>query len=300
MPISVFAGVAPLCPSFDALIRDVWGVLMDGVESYPEALPCLARLRAAGKRVVLLSNAPRRESLVEARLASIGIASTHYDRIVSSGEATRAALERRLLPAIAGLGRRYFFLGPDRDLGLLAGLDYRRVEAVDQADFVLDVGTFEDFDAIERFDDLLARARARALPLICANPDHEIVRRGGERLLCAGAIAARYQAQGGQAIYFGKPHPAIYGTCFEALAAIDPAIAPARVLALGDNLETDIAGAKRAGLRTGLVLGGVLADELARVGARPVPGVAPKAEAVERVCAAHGVFPDLAIPAFSW
>ena len=127
--------------------------------------------------------------------------------------------------------------------------------------------------------------------MICANPDLVVVRHGGARVLCAGAIAAEYERMGGTVHYFGKPHGAIYQACFDVLDGITKP----RMLAVGDNLDTDIAGAAAVGLRTALVLGGVLADALGIASGETAP-----AEKVATLCAQRGVTPDMAVPALVW
>ena len=290
MTIELVQRLSELEDRFDGLILDVWGVVMDGTAPYSGARDCLAELRRRGKRVVLLSNAPRRDSQVVARLAEIGIEPGLYDRIVSSGEATRQALEARTDPAVAGFGRRYLYLGPERDRALLDGLDYAP-SGMAEADFVLAIGIEDESDSVEKYHPLLKAAAARGLVLVCANPDRVVVRQSGERVLCAGALAEAYEAIGGRALYFGKPHARIYKLCFDRLGGI----ARDRILAVGDNLETDIAGARAVGLATVLVLGGVLAEALEIKWGESAP-----AARIEALCADHGITPDLAIPALLW
>ena len=120
------AGMAALAGRFDAWLVDVWGVLMDGAHPYQGAADCLERLRGRGKRIVLVSNAPRRGGRVGERLAEIGIAPGLYDHVASSGEASRLALVARKAPPFDRLGRRYHYIGPERDADLLEGTEYRR------------------------------------------------------------------------------------------------------------------------------------------------------------------------------
>ena len=75
--------------NYDAYIVDIWGVLWDGIEAYEHAKDTLEKLKKHKKAILLLSNAPRRASLVAQRLRSIGINNSHYDMIISSGEVCR-------------------------------------------------------------------------------------------------------------------------------------------------------------------------------------------------------------------
>ena len=69
--------------------------------------------------------------------------------------------------------------------------------------------------------------------LVCTNPDL-IVHRGTKEEYCAGYIAKIFEELGGKVIYYGKPHKEIYEMCFKKNE---------KVLAIGDNLRTDIKGA---------------------------------------------------------
>ena len=283
--------LAPLATKFDAFILDIWGVLMDGETPYPGASECLQKIRGIGKRVILLSNAPRQASLVAERLHSIGIDRVLYDYILTSGEASRLALATRTNPHIAALGRSYFYIGPRRDQDLLKGLDYVRTNNLEKADFVLATGVIDDTDKLDRYETYLQVAATNQLSLICANPDNIVVRQNGDRVICAGAIANRYQELGGTAHYFGKPYPAFYETCLNQLKGV----AQNRILAVGDTLHTDIKGAQAVGLTTALVLGGILAKQL-----NIAWGEAPAPNSLERLCTDQGIFPDFALPTFTW
>jgi len=284
-------GIAPLAERFDGFILDLWGVVHDGVKPYPGAVDCLARLKALGKRSVLLSNAPRRAWAAQAAMRAMGIADDLYDGILTSGEAVHIALRDRTDPWFAALGPRVLHLGPERDRNVIEGLRLERVATPSEADFVLNTGP-DDHQAgqtVEDFLPLLEACLEASLPMICANPDLEVIR-GGVRVICAGALAERYAAMGGEVRSLGKPDPAIYSAVFAMLG-----LAPSRVLAVGDSLRTDIAGAAAVGIASAWVLGGIHAEELGLAeGALPPPGLA------EARAAEHGLTPDAILPAFRW
>jgi HAD superfamily hydrolase (TIGR01459 family) len=281
--------VRDIADRFDALILDLWGVVMDGTTPYDGARECLTELRARGKRIIFLSNAPRREWMVAERLAGMGIGEELYDRIVSSGEVSHQALKARE-GEFANFGRRYHYLGPARDANLLDGLDYRAVP-LNEADFLLNIGIADDDDTLDKYQLVLSDAAARALPMVCTNPDRVVVRHSGQRVLCAGALADSYAALGGPVHYFGKPHAAVYVACFALLDGTPRE----RVMAIGDSLETDISGAAAFDLETVLVLGGILAEPLGVAWGELAPP-----ERIESLCAERGVMPDCAIPALIW
>jgi HAD superfamily hydrolase (TIGR01459 family) len=284
----MIAGVSEVADRYDGFILDLWGVLYDGVGTYPGALPCLRELRQRGKRVAILSNAPRRTTAVIARCAELGITPELYDLLHSSGEDAWNHLRHRRDPWYARLGRRALALAPARDRGLFDDLDLMLVDDPAMADFMIVTGVARGDEKVEMFEVLLSRSKEIGLPMICANPDLEVVR-NGVREICAGAIAARYEAIGGLVRYHGKPDPAVYRVCLERLAVSDGS----RVLAIGDSLRTDVAGANASGLDSLFVIGGIHAEELAAAGE---PGSAGLAGAFERA----GQMPNYAIPSFVW
>ena len=274
---------APIAAEYDGFILDLWGVIHDGVVAYPGAPECLQALRAAGKRIVLLSNAPRRAEPVRAQLRGMGIADTAYDGVMTSGEATYLMLRDRPDPWYAGLGRRVFHLGPVRDRNVLAGLDLDVLPDPEGAGFVLNTGPDDHANPTDPagFDAVLQACATQGLPMICANPDLAIIR-GGVRVICAGTLAQRYEEMGGIVRSLGKPDPAIYGPV---MAMLDVPLA--RVLAVGDALRTDIAGAAAMGLDSCWILGGL-------------HGAHGGHHAVEAEAAAAGLSPTAAIPHFVW
>lgn len=249
--------LSEIAERYDGFIVDLWGVLHDGVTAFPAALDCLAALRARGKRVAILSNAPRRVDAVIERNRVLGITEAHFDAVLSSGEETWQFLKRRCDDWYRALGPGCFHLGPDRDQGMLDGLDYDIVATLQQADFVLTTGAHHGDSRVEDYQDLLEHALKRELPMICANPDREVIR-GGRREICAGAIAEHYRDMGAPVRFHGKPDRSVYRTTLELLGLSDQA----RVLGIGDSLRTDVAGAQAAGFDSLFVLGGIHAETL--------------------------------------
>jgi HAD superfamily hydrolase (TIGR01459 family) len=289
--VPVLGGLREIVAAYDALIVDLWGVIHGGVEPYAGVLEALAALRAAGKPVALLSNAPRRAASAARRLTAIGVAPDAYDLLMTSGEAAHDALAARDRPEHAGLGRAYFYIGPDWDADLVAGLDYCAVGTVEQADFLLTVGLFDEADPLSHYDPLFAAARARELAMICVNPDLVVHRQSGITSPCAGLLAQRYVEQGGRVIYHGKPDPAIFQRAARALGQAEDA----RILVVGDSLATDIKGAAAAGYDSLLVTRGIHAEEL---GIRP--GDSPDSARLADLCARHGHLPTAAIATLRW
>jgi HAD superfamily hydrolase (TIGR01459 family) len=290
--VPLIRGLGEIVHGYDALLLDQWGVLHGGIEPYPGVLETLAALRRAGKPVAVLSNAPRRARHAEGRLRQLGVPADAYDRLVTSGDSAHAALAARDDPAHAALGSAYLFIGPGWDTGLVDGLDYRRVEEVAAADFLLTVGLFDEADPIERYDPLFAAAAARDLAMVCVNPDIVIHRQGGVTAPCAGWLARHYlEVHGGRVLYHGKPDPAIFRRAAEALRQGPDA----RILVVGDSLATDIKGAVAAGYDSLFVTRGIHAEELGIA-----PGEEPDPERLAELCARHGEWPTAAIATLRW
>lgn len=289
-PPDFLPGLGALAGRYDGFVLDMWGVLHDGQQPYPGAVDCLRRLKAAGKRLVVLSNAPRRVDAAVQRMEEIGIPRALLDGVMTSGEDAWHHLKQRRDPWYAALGRACFHLGPARDKGMLVGQDIDVAAEIDRADFVLCTGAGSDDDKVEDYAPLLARARALGLKMICANPDLVVVHRG-RLAICAGSLAQHYEAIGGEVRWHGKPHPDIYQACFDLLGVADRR----RILGVGDAFRTDLAGARAAGIDGLFVAGGIHGEELgAPPGGHPEPG------ALDRVIAATGIRPVAVVPSFLW
>ncbi len=246
------AGVADLAARYDHFVIDQWGVLHDGHVPYQGAIACLRSLRAAGKRVVLLSNSGSRTRVNRARLREIGFAEELFDDVVTSGEATWRALADRTDAFFADLGRRCILWSRYGDRSLVGELDLEVVATAEHADFLL-LGGVEDSAQLEDFLAVLESAARRDLPMVCANPDIVAVIAGGTFGMAPGTVARHYEGLGGRVFYVGKPHRPIYELCLETLGN------PVRtgIVAIGDSVEHDIAGAAGMALDTALVMGGI-------------------------------------------
>lgn len=274
------SGFGQLTENYDGFIIDLWGVVHDGYAPYPGVLDCLTRLRQAGKRVVFLSNAPRRAAGIVQFLASMGVTPDLHDGVMSSGEAVYLGLKDRT-DEFATLGRRLYHLGPPRDNDVYDTLDYEVAPDPAVADFVLNTGPDDQLGPHDPslYQPALDACRRAGLPMVCANPDLEVMK-GDVRMICAGYLAQLYEAEGGLVIQRGKPDPAIYKPTLALLGTSRP-----RTLAVGDALRTDIAGAKAAGLDSCWVLSGIHALH---------PDLAP-AEAI-----ASGLSPTAILPGLAW
>jgi HAD superfamily hydrolase (TIGR01459 family) len=250
--------LSEISDGYDVILCDVWGVLHNGVRSWPAASSALAAERKRGKAVVLVTNAPRPKGPVSEQLAALGVPENAYDDIVTSGDVTRAL--------IRDSARRIFHIGPDRDYSLYDGLDIELCEER-EASSVVCTGLYDDdTETPDDYRELLQRLRARDMPFICANPDI-VVERGDELLYCAGALARDYGLMGGRTLIAGKPHKPVYDEVLsKAAAVLGRDIDKSRVLAIGDGITTDIKGAMDYGLDFIFITDGIHAREYGRPG----------------------------------
>lgn len=249
-----------IASGYDAALVDIWGVIHNGHAPFRGAVEACRRFRAERGPVVLISNSPRRSDAIPAQFDQIGVPRDFYDAIVTSGDATRDELKRRA-PGPA------FKLSPPKDEGLYEGLGLDFAE-IGEAAFISCTGPFDDDNETpDDYEALFDAALARELPMVCANPDL-VVQRGDRLVYCGGALAHRYAAMGGTAVYCGKPHAPIYRMAARLVEeAAGRAAAPERVIAIGDGPDTDLAGAAAHGHDALFIAQGIHAGELFENGA---------------------------------
>src|SRR5215475_15535848 len=150
---------APLAGGYDVVLSDVWGVVHNGVAATPAACDALARFRASGGTVVLITNAPRPgEVVARFTLDRLGVPRAAYDGIVSSGDVTHALIAARA-------GQRVLHIGPPRDLPMFDEL-HAPLAPLEEADYAVCSGLIDDtVETPQDYEGLIARMRARALPM---------------------------------------------------------------------------------------------------------------------------------------
>ncbi len=230
-----------LTAGVDVILSDIWGVVHDGLEGFPEACATLLEFRQQGGTVILITNAPRPANSVQRQLRKMNISDETYDAIVSSGDLTRNYVAAHLQNTV-------FQIGPERDNPMFRGLDVK-FAPLESAEYILCTGPFDDeVETAEDYREMMMRARERNLTFICANPDI-VVERGDRLIYCAGAIAELYRELGGDVIFYGKPHPPIYERAFELAESKRGKPTPKnRMLAIGDSVRTDLTGANTMGI----------------------------------------------------
>lgn len=241
-PITV-EGLSRIAHQYDGYIVDLWGVVHDGYRLFEDVTPCLQHLKAQGKKVVFLSNAPRSSGVVIDQLNDLGLPLELYEDVITSGDMTIDFLRRHD-------DKTYCHIGiPEKDSSLIVGIGMNPVARIYEADIII-ASNFEDerprlSDYFDDFD----RAIERKIPMVCANPDL-LVYRGEEKAYCAGTLAQEYARRGGKVHFFGKPYPATYDFLISRHQARN-------WLAIGDALATDIRGANQSNIDSLFVKSGI-------------------------------------------
>ncbi len=248
--VPVIGSIAELGSNYTAWLVDIWGVMHNGLRAFPPAVEATRRFREQGGIVVLLSNSPRPAASLQQQLKILGVPDSCYDATVSSGDLTRHELAKHG-------DTKVFHLGPERDLPIFAGLDVTRVDA-SEGEFVVCTGLFhDDTETPEDYVELLRELAARKLTMLCANPDR-MVERGDSLIYCAGALADIYADFGGNVIYAGKPYVPIYELALATVGELaGREVLPSQILAIGDGVHTDMAGAESFGLDAVFVASGL-------------------------------------------
>jgi len=257
----IITSLADVSNRYKALFVDLWGCVHDGVRAYPEAVAALQAYRARGGIVVLLTNSPKPRAGVRDQLQQFGVPEDAWDTIASSGDSARSAM------FLGAVGDKVWFMGDEeRDTGFFEPLkvidEPRTITRVplEQAQGIVCCGPFDPFADPDVNRPQFLYAKQKGLKLLCANPDF-VVDRGGVREWCAGALARLYTDMGGESLYFGKPHPPIYDLARRRLSALGKEVPDQAILAIGDGVHTDIAGAMGEDIDSLFITGGLAALE---------------------------------------
>ena len=230
-------GRAAITERFDVFLLDLDGVVYVGDEPLPNAVESLVRLREANKQLRFLTNNSRLTRLQFARrLANMGV-EAQEEEIVTSGWATARYLREEEISSAYVLGGR----------GLISEVLDAGVEVVDRGpcDAVV-VGA----------DDLVTYGHIRRAAsgifdgarFVATNADGTFPSPEG-LLPGTGAIVAAVQTTTGvEPVVIGKPFPAMFDAALESVG-----VDRGRAVMIGDSPETDIEGARRAGI-TGVLV----------------------------------------------
>ena len=238
-------GIKSIVNRYDLFFIDLWGVVHNGIELYENSIDVLDKLAAEKKDFILLTNAPRPNATVINFLKKIGL-KKYFDNVFTSGEAAYKYLINELDK------KKFFHIGPPRDFDLFKNIENNNVLDIEDADYILCTGLFDDQENdLNYYKNLLSNHVSKKM--ICTNPDL-IVDRGEKREYCAGSVAKSFEEIKGKVIYFGKPHPPVYN--------LSTSIINKNVLCIGDNLNTDIKGANVQNFDSLLITNGIHRKEI--------------------------------------
>ena len=230
--------------NYDTFVIDLWGVMHNGVTLNSKAIETVDFLYKNSKKIVFLSNAPRPSSKVINFLLKMNMDKKYLSNVMTSGEAAMHAINQNKF------GKTFFHLGPPRDMSLFEKQKDNKTE-IEKCDFILCTGLFDDHDEdINYYKKFLQKQISKKL--VCTNPDLT-VHRGNIEELCAGSVAKVFEELGGKVVYYGKPHKEVYAKCFHESE---------KVLAIGDNLRTDIKGANNLNIDSIFITEGVHRQEI--------------------------------------
>lgn len=282
------SGLRALRPRFEGFLVDLWGVVHDGERLFDGVTEALAALADGGARLCFVSNSSKRGEVLAQHLVEMGISREHFVDVVSSGDVTRRALLDRDPAVFAALPEapRVLHLGHPTFVPWLFDLPFRFVEALEDAELVVSTGTVPDRAALDALQSRLSPLAERSVPMVCTNPDRLVGGPAGVHL-APGAVAHAYAERGGSVFFYGKPHAPIYRAALARLG-----VESSRVVGLGDMLDTDVRGARDAGLTAVLVAGsGVHADDLRGDDAHAK---------LCALCTKHEATPDFVLEHFRW
>lgn len=257
----IIHSLSDIAQTYDALFVDLWGCMHNGIQAHPEAVAAMQSYRKSGGTVVLLTNSPKPRKGVAEQLVQFGIPDDAWDTIATSGDSARVAMFR------GAVGQKVLFIGEwERDAGFFEplavvenGVEIARVP-LEQAEGIVCCGPDDPYANPDTNRAAFLYAKQKGMKLLCANPDI-VVDRGAAREWCAGALAQLYSEMGGESLYFGKPHPPIYDLARLRLAELGKTIADDRILAIGDGIITDIAGAMGEDIDSLFITGGLASEE---------------------------------------
>jgi len=254
-------GLRSIVSDYDLFFIDIWGVVHNGIKLHEKAIEVLMEIEKAKKDYVLLTNAPRPNNTVKIFLDKMGMKKNIQEKIYTSGEAALNYLKKNHLE------ETFFHIGPPRDFDLFLDFKKNKAKNIKDCSYFLCTGLFDDQDQdLKYYKNILNDFTSKKM--ICTNPDL-IVDRGNKREFCAGSVAMIFEKIGGKVVYFGKPYKEVYEQSIETKNK--------KILAIGDNLNTDIKGANLLHYHSLLISNGIHKNEIKNKG---LENISKKYEAI--------------------
>ena len=234
-------GFRSVFDNYELFIIDLWGVVHNGIELNKNAIHTLSKITEAKKNYILLTNAPRPNEIVKIFLENLGLDKSMSENVFTSGEAALGYLKKNYI------GQKFYHIGPPRDFDLFTDFKNKKTEDLDKSDYLLCTGLYNQHDQdLNYYKELLKNFTSKQM--VCTNPDL-IVNKGKKKEYCAGSVAMIFKKIGGEVIYFGKPYPEVYNQAIKSNKK--------KVIAIGDNLRTDIKGANNMNYDSLIITSGV-------------------------------------------
>ena len=247
-------GLRSIVKDYDLFFIDLWGVVHNGIKLNENAIEALTQISNANKNYVLLTNAPRPNHTVKIFLEKMGMDKSILEKVSTSGEIALNYLKKNYSK------KSFYHIGPPRDFNLFTDFKKRKTENITESSYFLCTGLFDQHDKdLNFYKNLLNNFTSKKM--ICTNPDL-IVDRGKKREFCAGSVAVTFEKMGGEVVYFGKPFPEVYNQSID--------YDKKKVLAVGDNLNTDIKGANNMNYDSMIIVNGIHKEEIKNNGIEKV------------------------------
>ena len=257
---------------YEVFFFDLYGVIHNGFKLFPNIINVLKNLKRLNKKVIFISNAPRKSKKIKKFLEKLGLKRNLYFDVISSGDITYKNYLLKLKK------EKYFFIGADKDDDFCKSLKITRGKILEESDFILNLG-LNFGEIVSNYNYILRKAVKLKLPMICVNPDLEVIR-GKKKEICAGALALKYEEFGGKVKYFGKPYRNIYKECLKIIKFNNKK----KILAIGDSIRTDILGANNFSIDSVLVL----------------TGIHKKIKEIEKICKKTNIYPKFIFNKLEW
>ena len=255
-------GLSSIADNYQLFYVDLWGVVHNGVTLHLEAIKALKEINKKKKDYILLTNAPRPNHAVKSFLEKLGMEKEIRDHVFTSGEAALIYLKKNLID------KNFFHVGPPRDFDLFKDFEKNRSSNIENSEYFLCTGLFDDHDKdLNFYKDLFEKHLQKKM--ICTNPDL-IVDRGNIREFCAGSVAMVFEKMGGEVVYFGKPYPEVYNQSINNKNK--------KILSIGDNLNTDVKGANLLNYDSLIISNGIHKLEIKE------NGIEKTAKSYETIC----------------
>ena len=243
---------------FDCFLFDQWGVIHNGKKKFSFIDKTLKKLNS--KYCIVVSNTSQNEKEAKKNtFRKLNINHNYFDRIVTSGEYLQYVAfsrKKKFLKYKKYLKlKKCFLISNGRKSQVIKNLRLIKSD-LKSAKFIMAM-SIKPSDNFENYKKILNKLLKRKLVMICSNPDKFVFDGKIKRfVLQVGALADYYSNAGGKVIYIGKPYKEFFNFSLRNLK-----FKKKKVLMIGDNTQTDIAGAKKFGIKSALVLDGFNINE---------------------------------------